>query len=132
VSSPVLDRLFALETFGPLGMPREEEIVFDADGTEIARHPIDAVVDAPAIEAGGPERLAGPTDLADALASSAKVRACIGERLYTHARLRPAQASDTCMLAVVEQTLRDGGSVQAGWLAAVVNEQLFVREEARP
>jgi hypothetical protein len=123
---------FALESFGPLGQPRSEEIVFDAQGEELARHAIDAYVTDANLEDGAPTELDGAEDLNAALAGSAKVRACIAERFYTQARLRPAVDADACALSDVEQLLRDGGSVKEAWLRAVVGPELFVREEVAP
>jgi hypothetical protein len=119
---------FALEPFGPLGQPRDEEIVFDDAGQELARHPIDATVEAVNLEPGAPDVLRGPGELNAALAGSAKVRACIAERLYSHARLRPAVSADDCALAEIEDGLRGGESVLRAWLRAVVNQELFVRQ----
>jgi hypothetical protein len=119
---------FTLESFGPLGQPRTEEIVIDDSGNELARHAIDTTSEDPRIEEGGPARLTGSDDLNAALSGSAKIRACIAERLYTHARLRPAVDADGCALAVVEQALRSGGSVKEAWIGAVVNEDLFWRK----
>ncbi|MDD9937987.1 MAG: DUF1588 domain-containing protein [Myxococcales bacterium] len=125
---------FALEPFGPLGQPRAEEIVFDADGEEIARHPIDSVVENANLEAGAPGVLTGPEDLSAALANSAKVRACIAERFYTHAQLRPLSDADGCAVSAVEMALREGESIKTAWLRAVVHEALLSRrvEEVTP
>jgi hypothetical protein len=119
---------FALETFDPLGQPRSEEIVWGDDGEELARHPIDTHVTDANLEPGAPSALQGAEDLNAALAGSAKVRACIAERFYSHARLRPAAEADACGLAEVEQHLRKGGSIKEAWLRAVVNRELLVRE----
>lgn len=119
---------FALESFDPLGMPRSEELVLDADGSELARHPLDTRVTGASLESGLPDELDGAADLNDALAHSYKVRACIAERLYTHARLRPASEPDHCALAALEASLMDGGSIKDAWLSAVVGPELFVRE----
>jgi hypothetical protein len=119
---------FALESFDPLGMPRSEELVLDEDGNELARHPIDTRVTAANLEAGLPDELSGADELNEALGRSYKVRACIAERLYTHARLRPSAEPDHCALAALEEALTDGGSIKDAWLAAVVGPELFVRE----
>jgi hypothetical protein len=123
---------FALEAFDPLGMPRDEEIVFDATGAEIARHPIDAHVEALNLEEGAPDELRGAAELNDALAHSGKLRACIAERLYTHAHLRPAAPADACALSEVEQRLREGASIKEAWLRSVVNPELFLRGAEEP
>ncbi len=123
---------FPLERFDPLGMPRDEEIVFDQEGSELARHPIDTHVTEANIEPGLPSELEGAEDLNAALADSAKVRACIAERLYTHARLRPKAEPDYCALAEIEEGLREGGTVKEAWLRAVVNRELFIRQENAP
>jgi len=119
---------FSLESFDPLGMPRAEELVLDAEGNELARHPIDTHVTGAKIESGLPDALDGPADLNAALAESFKVRACIAERLYTQARLRPSSAADHCALAALEEALMSGGSIRDAWLDAVVGPELFVRE----
>jgi hypothetical protein len=126
---------FALESFDPLGQPRSEEMVWSEDGEEIARHPIDLLVTDANLEEGAPSELHGAGDLNSALAGSAKVRACIAERFYTHAQLRPRAELDGCALAEVEQALREGGSVKEAWLRAVVNRELLLRkagEEVMP
>jgi hypothetical protein len=119
---------FTLERFDPLGQPRDEEIVFDATGEELARHAIDTHVTAANLEPGLPSELDGAEALNSALAGSAKVRACVAERLYTHARLRPASEPDHCALAELESWLRAGGSIKEAWLRSVVGPELFVRE----
>jgi hypothetical protein len=125
---------FALERFDPLGQPRDEEIVFDPTGAEIARHPIDTHVTEANLEPGLPSELDGAEQLNGALAQSAKVRACIAERFYSQARLRAPSEGDHCALSEVEALLRDGGTVKEAWLQSVVNRELFVRqaEEAAP
>ena len=119
---------FALESFDPLGMPRSEELVLDAEGNELARHPLDTHVTAANLEGGLPDELNGADDLNAALARSYKVRACIAERLYTHARLRPSVEPDHCALAALEHDLTEGGAIKDAWLDAVVGPELFVRE----
>jgi hypothetical protein len=119
---------FSLESFDPLGVPRSEELVLDAEGNELASHPIDTHVTGASIESGLPDELNGPADLNAALAESFKVRACIAERLYTQARLRPSSESDHCALAALEEALMAGGSIRDAWLNAVVGPELFVRE----
>jgi hypothetical protein len=124
---------FTLERFDPLGQPRTEEIVYNTEGVEIARHPIDTKVTAANLELGLPEQLNSAEELNLALAQSGKVRACIAERLVTQARLRPRAPADDCALAEVEQALRRGSSVREAWIGAVVNSELFVRKaEASP
>lgn len=120
---------FALETFAPLGLPRSEEIVLDEAGEEVARHALDTYVSDANLEPGLPSELSGAEDLNEALADSSKVRACIAERLYTHARLRPASTADACGLSEVEQSLRQGATIQEAWLQAVLGPELFVRED---
>ena len=109
-------------------MPRSEELVLDADGNELARHPLDTHVTGANIEMGLPDELNGAEDLNGALAQSFKVRACIAERLYTQARLRPSTEPDHCALAALEEALTEGGSIKDAWLSAVVGPELFVRE----
>jgi hypothetical protein len=119
---------FALEGFGPLGEPRQQEIVVGPEGQELARHPIDSSSHHPNIEDGGPTVLDGSDDLNLALSSSGKVYACIAERLYTHGRMRPMVEADACALSEVESALRQGLSVKEAWVRAVVNDDLFWRK----
>jgi hypothetical protein len=118
---------FVVESFDPLGRWRNEEIVYDAEGNELARHPIDTHVDNPTLEEGGPTTLEGPADLMAALAESTKLRACIAERLVTHTQLRPVSDADECAIEEVEQALLDGSSVADAWIDAVAAPELFVR-----
>jgi Protein of unknown function (DUF1592)/Protein of unknown function (DUF1588)/Protein of unknown function (DUF1585) len=120
---------FTLEQFGPLGLPRKVEVAYTLDGQEVGQHPIDATTTAAQLEIGGPDRLDGAEDLMEALANGGKVRACIAERFYTHAQMRPAVDADSCALAEVEQGLRDGMSIKEAWLLAVVNAELFLRKD---
>jgi hypothetical protein len=118
---------FALEDFDPLGRPREAEAVFDAAGAQIAHHPVDSRVERPNIESGGPEALDGATELNDALAHSAKLRACFAERLYTTAHLHAALEADACAISDIERALRSGKSIKDAWVESVVNDDLFWR-----
>jgi hypothetical protein len=118
---------FTLESFDPLGRWRAEEIVYDDDGTEIARHPIDARVENPMIDEDGPTALDGAEALVSALAASTKVRGCLAERMVTQAQLRPAVEADACAIAEVQDALVEGESVRDAWIAAVVGPELFVR-----
>jgi hypothetical protein len=120
---------FTLESFDPLGQWRSEEIVYDPDGSELARHEIDTRVTEAGLEDGAPDALDGPADLTAALAGSTKVRACLAERFVTHAQLRPAVGADACAIEEVEQALLDGSTVADAWIAAVVNAELFVRAD---
>jgi hypothetical protein len=120
---------FTLEQFGPLGLPRKIEVAYTLDGVEVAQHPIDATATNAQLEVGGPSTLDGAEDLMEALANGGKVRACIAERLYTHAQMRSAVDADSCALADVESGLRDGMSIKEAWLLAVVNEELFLRKD---
>ncbi len=118
---------FAMEGFDPFGRARTEEVVYDEAGVELARHPLDTVVDDPILDDDGPDRLTGAEDLAGALADSAKARACIAERLYTYGWLRPAGDGDACTIAQVALGLQEGGSIKDAWIDAVVAPELFVR-----
>lgn len=118
---------FALEAYGPLGQWRDLETVLTAEGEVIAQHPLDLLVTDLALEAGGPETLNGPSALLQTLSASAKVHACIAERLYTQARLRSTSPADHCALSAIEQSLRAGTSIRTALLEAVVNPELFLR-----
>jgi hypothetical protein len=123
---------FALESFDLLGRRIEQEAVYDTSGNVVATHPLDTFVEDPRIEPGGPDSLSGPEDLIAAIAESDSARACLASRLVVNARLRPVRREDSCAIAEVETALRDGASVRDAWLAAVVNEELFVRSVAEP
>lgn len=118
---------FTLDAFGPLAEPRTEEIVIGPDGAERARHPLVTSSNDLNLEPGGPEAIDGAGALNDALADSAKVKACIAERFYTHARLRAAVPADDCAIGDVEDALRAGGTLKDAWIRAVVNEDVFYR-----
>lgn len=120
---------FALEGFDSLGRRRAEEIVVDADGNELARHPLDTHVVDPNLGADGPTELDGDQDLLDALAESDKVRACLARTFFTYAQLSPAQPAHACAIEEIDAELADGASVGEAWLAAVVNAELFVRAQ---
>jgi hypothetical protein len=119
---------FTLEQFGPLGQPRTVEVAYTLEGVEVGQHPIDSTTNEANLEEGGPATLADAVELNDALGEGAKVRSCIAERLYTHARLREANEADGCSLSDVEQALRSGATVKEAWMLAVVNDDLFARQ----
>lgn len=120
---------FTLESFDPLGQWRTEEIVYDEEGTEVARHDIDTRVTNVGLEEDAPDVLDGPRDLLAALAESEKVRACLAERMVTQSQLRPADDADDCAIAEVEHELLEGATIADAWIAAIVNRELFVRAE---
>lgn len=118
---------FALEGYDGFGASREVEITWSSEGSELATHALDTRVLDVNIEAGTARNVEGAADLVRAIATSAKYPACLAERLYTHAQLRPAAAEDACALSEIEAALRDGSSVREAWLLAALNEDTFVQ-----
>lgn len=120
---------FALEAFDPLGKARTEELVYNGMGQVIARHNLDlSVVDA-FIEGVGKKPLAGAQDLLDGIANSSKIRSCISERFYSHARLRSiSNSTDGCALLEVETALAQGLSVKEAFIRSIANEDIFWRK----
>lgn len=119
---------FALEGYDGFGASRDLEIIWNADGSELASHALDTRVLDVSIEAGAAKTVDNASQLVQAIASSAKYRACLAERFYTHAQLRPVAAEDTCALSEIEAALREGASVRDAWLLAVLNEDTFVQQ----
>lgn len=125
---------FALEAYDGLGARREREVSYDSDGNELRTHALDTRVLDANIERGALQGVEGASELVQAIALSTKYRACLAERLYSHAQLRPVAPSDQCALAEIEAALRDGASVREAWLLAAVNEDTFLQRapEAAP
>jgi hypothetical protein len=122
---------FALEGYDGFGASRDHETAWNDDGSEVARHALDTGVLDANIEAGSAKRMDDASELVQAIAASAKYRACLAERFYTHAQLRPVAAEDTCALSEIEAALRQGSSVKEAWLLAVLNQDTFVQEAPR-
>ncbi|HTU61279.1 MAG TPA: DUF1588 domain-containing protein, partial [Polyangiales bacterium] len=118
---------FALEGYDGFGASRDIETTWSRQGSELATHALDTHVLDVNIEAGAVQNVDDASGLVQAIATSTKYRACLAERLYTHAQLRPAAAEDACALSEIEAALRDGASVREGWLLAALNEDTFVQ-----
>jgi len=118
---------FALEGYDGFGASRDVETTWSNEGSELATHALDTRVLDVNIEAGAARNVEGAAELVQAIATSAKYPACLAERLYTHAQLRPAAEEDACALSEIEAALRDGSSVREAWLLAALNEDTFVQ-----
>ena len=120
---------FVLEAFDPLGRARQTETVYNNNGQVIATHNLDlSVVDA-FIEANGKKAVNNAQDLLQGIAESSKVRSCISERFYSHARLRSvSNSTDGCALSEVEVALAQGKSVKEALILSIANEDIFWRK----
>jgi len=94
---------FALESYDALGRHRDQEHVFDGDGTLNASHPLDLDTETP-ID-GDPSRFSGPVEMSNVLAHSQDVERCFARHLFRHSFGREDQPSrDGCTL----ESIRDG------------------------
>jgi hypothetical protein len=118
---------FPLEGYDGFGAARDVEITWNADGSQRAQHALDTHVQEANIDEGDTREVADASELVQAIANSTKYSACLAERLYTHAQLRPVVAEDACALSEIEAALRDGASVKDAWLQAVLNADTFVQ-----
>jgi len=119
---------FTLEGFDGMGRARDEQVVYDDAGNELARHPLDTSVDA--VDVGqGTHAVPDAETLNGYLAGSAVYHDCIAERLYTWLHLREPEGADACALADVQTLVREGAPLREAWIAALVNDDLFHRSE---
>ena len=122
---------FALEEFDRLGRFRTVETMF-RDGEVIAEHPLDTVV-APNIEEGSARRIASAVELADAIADSTTGHACLVQRAFEFAHVRPLTEDDECQAerAYTRSFDEDAPLVEV-YVDAVVSEAVLVRRMEGP
>ncbi len=104
---------FATEGFDALGRFRTEQRLFDANGNEVAKKPVDTH-SIPMVENGDMSPSTGPADLARLIVASGKADACLARNYFrfTFGRWEDL-ASDGCALETIRKELDGGGSIGA-------------------
>jgi hypothetical protein len=103
---------FATENFDPLGRPRTEEMLFDADGNMIGTKPIDTT-SVPLITAGDETASSGAGDLTQLVLGSGKAQACLARNLVRFSMARQEDLEgDGCMLSETANQLVDGATMR--------------------
>lgn len=116
---------FAFEGFDQLGKKRSVETLFDTDGNADRTHPIDTRVTGVRIEGEDALTVDGSTDLAAAMVSSFRGRACFAQRAFEYYRLAKVEdEADSCALNEAERAAHEG-SLKDVVLAAIANEDIF-------
>ena len=116
---------FVLEAYNQFGMKRSLQSTLDSTGRIIASFPIDTRVSEANIEPGASGAVLDATELITSVANGYKARACMSQRLFEFARLRPFSATDNCSIAEIESSLIAGGSVKNAFFKSVVNQEIF-------
>jgi hypothetical protein len=100
---------FATENFDALGRFRTEQRLFDANGNEVARKPVDTH-SIPLVTQGDMSASAGPGDLTRLIVESGKANACLARNYFrfTYARWEDL-AVDGCTLESLRKALDGGG-----------------------
>jgi hypothetical protein len=104
---------FALENYDALGRYRSEEIVYDTDGAELARHPIDAT-SVPRVTTADARASTGASDLVDYVVESGKAEKCFVRHYFrfTFGRNEDLNA-DGCTLEALRTRIAEGGSLRS-------------------
>jgi hypothetical protein len=117
---------FATEDFDALGRFRTEQRLFDANGNEVGRKPVDTH-SVPLVADGDTSASAGPADLTRLIVQSGKANACFARNYFrfTYARWEDL-AADGCTLESLRKEL-DGGGRVGDLLKAVALSPAFRR-----
>ncbi|MEZ4443250.1 MAG: DUF1592 domain-containing protein [Polyangiaceae bacterium] len=104
---------FATENFDGLGRFRTEEVVYDTDGSEIARLPIDTST-VPRIIATDDRAVSDGVEMSELVVESGKAHACFARHYFRFAFGRKADFErDGCVLESLRQGIIDAGSLRA-------------------
>lgn len=104
---------FATEGFDALGRARTEQRLFDGDGVSMGSKPVDTRV-VPHVIIGDPTEVSGAAPLMEAIVSSGKLEACFARHYFRFSFGRFENlAEDGCVLAQMEKSLLDTGSIAA-------------------
>jgi hypothetical protein len=103
---------FAFENYDAIGRYRSEEIVYDMEGTELARHAIDAS-SIPRVTSTDDRGSTGATELASYIVESGKAEKCFVRHYFRYAFGRPEHLSaDGCTLEALRTRIAEGGSLR--------------------
>ncbi len=117
---------FATEGYDALGRHRTEEVVFDADGNELGRLPVDTSVDV-AI-AGEMQTIDGAVQLSALLAEDERARTCFSRHFFRYAYHRAEDTSaDECLLDDLATRVRDGDSLRSVVRSVVMSPSFALR-----
>lgn len=99
---------FATEGFDALGRARSEQVLFDGEGREVGRRPIDTA-SVPLVVPGEPDASSGPADLARLLAQSGRPHVCLARNWvrYSLGRMEDDD-TDGCMIEDIATRLVEG------------------------
>ncbi len=115
---------FATEGYDALGRLRATEPIYDETGKLLAELPLDTT-SIPRVWSNDESQVKGAAELADQIADSGKVEACLARQLVRFAGSREEDPMlDGCALETVRKTLVDGGSVRDA-LQALTMAQTF-------
>ena len=119
---------YALESLGPAGETRSEELVFDENGEVVAAHAIDTSVND--LRVGStPAAATGARDLVSTLAASDDTHACFATQLIANTRMREAVRTDGCAVRDTLAAIDADAPVLDTIIANIVNDDIFLRED---
>jgi hypothetical protein len=121
---------FVTEGYDALGRARTEQTLFDEEGREVGRRPVQTEA-VPAVGFDSDEPASGPADLAAMLADSGRPHVCLARNYvrYTLGRIENDD-TDACMIEDIATRLLDGESL-GGALRQIALRPEFRQREFR-
>lgn len=98
---------YALEAYDGLGRFRADEWLVTVEGEDQGTASVDTRT-IPEIESGDRTESAGPVDLSERIASSAKANGCFAEHYVSYAFRRPITGQDICVAADLASRIDEG------------------------
>lgn len=123
---------YTLEGFDPMGVPRQQEVVYDDNGPTATTHAIDTVVEDLFLEEEQVSPASGAADMIQQIAASSKAQQCFTESLITNTHLRDVTTGDVCTFNEMLAQLSSGAPLRDVLLQNTVNEDIFYKAEVTP
>jgi Protein of unknown function (DUF1592)/Protein of unknown function (DUF1588) len=116
---------FTMERFGPLGLPRQVETIYDQNGPTGVTHPITTAVDDLHIDDSRAVPASEAADAIEQIAQSSKARACFDAALIINTRYRPLDQTDNCLMSELANIQSTDRPVIDALVQNVANDGIF-------
>ncbi|MDX2019481.1 MAG: DUF1592 domain-containing protein [Deltaproteobacteria bacterium] len=116
---------YVTEMFDSLGRKRAEEVVFDDQGKELARRPINTLT-TPSLIDGDKRTVSTPAELVEMIERTGEAEACLARNYfrYTMSRVEDLDA-DGCSLGRLNKALTDSGGGLRAMVRQMVTDSMF-------
>lgn len=118
---------FAMEEYDTVGRRRQNEKVYDLDGTYLTQHPINTSITGLNIENGAPDSSMSGSELVDIVSNSDKGVSCFVRQAFQFYKMQMEDVQeDGCILTDMRDAVSgSSGSIYQGLKKSVINQGLY-------